>query len=644
VGTIEPIVRIYEKYGAAFTDDRRGGIPIGGNDDIGAGDAAPQIGPMLRSVLRLLEEIELEELLSLPLPPLPVRFHELPDGRIYLDVLVTLAGEENDQREAAVGLLRDRGLRVTTVAGNIVAGNVDVANVALLAVAVGEDAFIEAAGAVWPELDVSVPEVWGRGSGAQIGDFTGRGVVVGIVDSGVDVSHPSLRTVSGGTRILALWDQTLRGLSAPPGDYGYGSEWDASAIDAHLLATPPVAFPSADTTGHGTAVAGIAVSNGLAAPAGRYVGIAPDADIAVVVLEARPGALATSENVIDAVNYVFQVAAVLGKRAVVNISQGAQIGPHDPTGQFEQAIAGLLTLDAQRVVVTSIGNTGAADAHARLDVRTDSFVDLAVDVPRYAGPVVVIDIWYDVGDLAAIELADPAGNSTAIVTGSQNMGGRLGNDAWEIDGLLNVLQVRANWIQVKLRTAHRTGDVSPGTWTVRVHGAYMTTGEPVHAWLERGRPGSSPRFLAFHDPDVTLTAPAGANEVLAVGSYTLSPTLGPLSDFSGRGPTRSGSALSHICAPGAPVTTLAPSSTHAVAHTPHRGTSFAAAHVTGAIALILEANNALTRSQLQDCLLMCARMDADTLAGPSTGWGSGKLDIAAALQCAAASTNEGPIS
>ena len=117
-----------------------------------------------------------------------------------------------------------------------------------------------------------------------------------------------------------------RWILALPTGYGYGSEWDAVAIDAYLLASSPMVFPSTDATGHGTAVAGIAASNGLAAPTGRYVGIAPEADVVVVVLESRTGVFASSDNVIDAVKYVLETAAARGQRAVVNLSQGAKSG------------------------------------------------------------------------------------------------------------------------------------------------------------------------------------------------------------------------------------------------------------------------------------------------------------------------------
>ena len=159
---------------------------------------------------------------------------------------------------------------------------------------------------------------------------------------------------------------------------------------------------------------------------------------------------------------------------------------------------------------------GKADAHARVVVPGGGAADLEVHVPGTAGPFVTIDLWYELGDRIAIELMDPAGRLTPKVLGSQH--GVLGADAWEIDGVLNFLGVRANQMQVKIHPTTYTGDVSPGTWRLRIHGVFMGVGRPVHAWLERSASAGSARFLApFNDPDFTLTAPACADEVLTGG-------------------------------------------------------------------------------------------------------------------------------
>ncbi|NKE64177.1 S8 family serine peptidase, partial [Lentzea sp. PSKA42] len=181
------------------------------------------------------------------------------------------------------------------------------------------------------------------------------------IDSGVDVTHPSLIGPGGQTRILRLWDQGVS-IGQGPAAYNYGSEWDAAAIGLHFLGSS-AALPTVDTTGHGTAVAGIIASNGWGA-GGYCVGVASSADLIVVKLAAARGVFPSTANVTDAVRYVFEVAEGLGKRAVVNLSQGSQLGPHDPNGQLEMQITDVLEVNAERILVTSDWNVGDAKAHA----------------------------------------------------------------------------------------------------------------------------------------------------------------------------------------------------------------------------------------------------------------------------------------
>jgi subtilisin family serine protease len=598
-----------------------------------------QIGVLFRSVHRLIRELPYRELpYDFPLfqllagLPMPVRLRIDEDGEVVIDLLATLAAEDTASRERALGNLTEHGFHVTTWTGRVAAGYARVNDLDALET-VEDDVVVEAAHVVFPELNVSVPEAWNRPAGWSGSVPAGDDVVVGIIDSGIDVTHPSLRTPAGTTRVVRLWDQAIHAaVPGPPAAYPYGGEWDSAAIDAYLL---PVMTPfSARVTGHGTAVAGVAASNGQAAPVGRYVGVAPSADLIVVALDAHRGAFPSTANVVNAVEYVFDVADALGKRAVVNLSQGAQLGPHDPRGQLELAITDLVTADENRILVTSMGNVGDTDAHARLDVPGAGFVDLEVDVPSNVGPFVVLDLWFDAADHLAVEVIDPAGNASSTVDANQWDFGRLGTDLYDIQGTPVVLGVQANEVLVTLRTVHHWGDVTPGRWIARLNSRHRTSGQPVHAWLERGQL-ASPRFgPPYADADYTATAPATADEVLPVAAYSLSPTLGRFADLSSRGPDRRGRTLQGLSAPGDPITSCAASPFYTKAHAPDSGTSYAAAHVTGAIALLLQAEPTLTRKQVLDCLLQNARTDPDTAAGPATGWGAGKLDICAALRCA----------
>jgi subtilisin family serine protease len=581
-------------------------------------------GPLLSSVRRLTRQLEEQDILALPVPPLPVRlWADEPGGELRVDLLIDLGDEV--QVEGVIGRLAESGARIGTWTGRTAAASAPVRELGRL---LDNDlnVSIDAAATVRPSLDVSVPEAWNAGDAGAVGPWTGAGVVIGIVDSGIDVTHESFRTQSGSTRVLAIRNQVL------PGRPGH---WDAETIDHYLSSgTQPTAM--LDATGHGTAVAGVAAGNGQAAPSGRYVGLAPSADLVVVAIQAPRQAYGSTANLLDAAEFIFEFAEARGQRAVVNISQGVRIGAHDPAGALEHGFTELLDRDERRLLVFSAGNTADADAHARFCLAEGQEIDIPFDVPVGVGPVVLIDLWYDRDDEIELSVLAPGGWATEGVKGTESRVLHVGATTCDFKGVPNEMWVRANHVLVELTTSEHRGDVTDGRWVLRMAGASMTSGAPVDAWLDRGWRGS-PRFSGpTVDGDVTLTSPASARGAIAVGSYQVSPSIGPLTSSSARGPARRGEQVNLLAAPGESVTTCAAAPAAEAPHTRMRGTSIAAAHVTGALALLLEANPGLTREQATACIFANARTDEHTAAGPSSGWGAGKLDIAAALACAQA--------
>ena len=138
---------------------------------------------------------------------------------------------------------------------------------------------------------------------------SGRGVVVGIVDTGIDLAHADFRAASGQTRIKYLWNQPWSG--TPPAGFNYGAEYSEAQINAG-------GANHHDDDGHGTHVAGIAAGNGRATGNGyaayRYVGMAPEADLIVVKMRN------SDSDLINGVNYVFTRAAAMGKPAVALVA------------------------------------------------------------------------------------------------------------------------------------------------------------------------------------------------------------------------------------------------------------------------------------------------------------------------------------
>ncbi|MGW1563955.1 S8 family serine peptidase [Streptomyces sp. NPDC002144] len=485
--------------------------------------------------------------------------------------------------------------------------------------------YVEAAALVYPELNDSVPEAWDSPLAPSQGGPTGAGVIVGIIDSGVDVNHPSFVDSSGHTRILRLWDQTVAS-GQRPAAYDYGSEWDSAAIGLEILGSSSPA--SVDSTGHGTAVAGIIASNGRGGR-GYCVGVASEAELIVVKLDAGLD-YADTANLTDAVRYIFEVAEGLGKRAVVNLSQGVQRSPRDPNGQLEVLITELLEANQERILVTSAGNFGDAKTHALLQPVQGQSTDLKVDVPRGVGPSVVIDFWSDRTDSLHFQVIDPRGNLSATVTGRTHHCIFTNSDLCDFVRVSNAHGVEADNMLITIRAIPH---VSPGAWVVRITGDRVASSSPVHAWLERGLL-DSPKFQApFADASCTVTPPATADGVIVAGSYCMNPTRGQLAQSSGQGPDRTGNPLLLLTAPGEPITSCCPLAQCTSMHAQGAGTSLAAAHVTGAIALMLEKRPWLSRDQVLKCLLQNARTDQDTQAGPPNAWGAGKLNIHAALNC-----------
>ena len=175
--------------------------------------------------------------------------------------------------------------------------------------------------------------------------LSGRGVLVGIVDSGIDYANPDFRNEDGTTRIAYLWDQSVSG-NAPAG-YAAGREFTREEINAalseNISGSPLNGAPgrdaegtadrilSRDTSGHGTAVAGIAAGNGRGSEGRRYRGVAPEAElIAVKMGVPREGGFPRTTELMQGVDYIVRKALALGKPAAVNISFGNTYGSHEP--------------------------------------------------------------------------------------------------------------------------------------------------------------------------------------------------------------------------------------------------------------------------------------------------------------------------
>lgn len=511
---------------------------------------------------------------------------------------------------------------------------------------------VAAAAPIYPMLDVSALEidadaVWGAKPPVFTGN-SGRGVVVGIIDTGLDAMHADFRDAQNKTRIKYAWNQTTTGVK--PTGFTYGAEYTAASIDGGTAIIN-------DTDGHGTHVAGIACGNGRATGNGQaayqYVGIAPEADIVLVQISNNETGL------VDGVNYVFQKAAAMGKKAVINLSWSSGFGPRDGSGTLDAGISALT--GPGKLVSAAAGNYGDVGVHGRVNIASagqSSTVQFII--PTYApsaldAEYLAIEGWHDLGGQFDVKLTSPSGIVTPLVIPGGNSG-----DMFTADGRIwveNGIQVtsKAKRIYVYLND-YSTTTPKAGTWSLLVTRKSGSSTGICDFWVSTWRFGTttSPSFTGTAlDPTRTVTSPATADSVISSGAYATkvrwtnatggtslysgSPVVGAAASFSGQGPRRDGVQRPDVVAPGYGVSsalaTLVAPYTSTVWMMPDRvhriryGTSMAAAHLTGALALMLQSDPGLSPSKARLTLHRQARVDAFTGAVPNIKYGYGKLDL-----------------
>ena len=197
--------------------------------------------------------------------------------------------------------------------------------------------------------------------------LTGKGVVVGIVDTGFDPKHPDLRDAAGKSRVAWALDLSrqpygahadLEADYACTGGAGYSCAVFSSADLDELMLADSAQLPR-DTLGHGTHVASLAAGNGLSQTPPKYVGIAPEATIVGVRVTRTGEGSILDPDVLLATRFVFERAKELGMPAVVNLSLGSDFGGHDGLTPLERGLSEFVGQSQPgRAIVVAAGNSG----------------------------------------------------------------------------------------------------------------------------------------------------------------------------------------------------------------------------------------------------------------------------------------------
>lgn len=465
--------------------------------------------------------------------------------------------------------------------------------------------------------------------------LSGQGVLIAIIDSGIDYLLPDFQNESG-TRIQYLWDQSLnpdveKGYYAPRG-FGQGVEFSKEAIQKAIMMPTRVeslsVVSSMDVTGHGTAVASIAASSSSNQ---IYQGMAPDSELLIVKLGgAKVGGFPRTTELMRGITYCLQKAKELEKPMAMNLSFGNTYGAHDGSSLLERFLDNAAEVGRTSIVVGS-GNEGVSAGHVSGKVEQLTQIELLVGQLETG---LTVQLWKNYVDEIEITLVSPTGKQYQIL---QN---KTGTDTIVLDDM-KILVYRGEPTPYSVNQEIffdmiPDGDyLQSGIWIFQLKPVKIVTGLyqcylPSESIRNRGTRFVSP------STELTLTIPSTANKVITVGAYDT--VFDAYADFSGRGRKVNDDSSQiaipvkpDLVAPGVNIVAARSGGGYEVV----TGTSFATPVVTGAAALLME--DGIVKGEdiycygekLKAKLLRSARKLSSEVEVPNerTGWGALCLNI-----------------
>ncbi len=460
----------------------------------------------------------------------------------------------------------------------------------------------------------------------------GTGVIVGIIDTGIDYQHPAFRHNDGSTRIVSMWDQTVQ-TGTPPETFSYGSEYSRELINLALISAEPLTVvPSEDTNGHGTAIASIIA--GKTDNVQNFSGVATEAEYVVVKLkEAKlnlreisfvpENAVCYQESdVMLGARYLFSVARKLNRPLAICVALGTSQGGHDEHGATTGYLD-YLTHRPQICVSISGGNEGNSGRHyyGNIAVPTsDTLFELKVGSED---KLFAMEIWPYAPSRLTIEVTSPSGESTPLVYPGINTCERF-------NFVYNQGSLWINNITFEEETGEqlillRFQNPFTGIWSFKLHNL---ENEPFsfHSWLPSGDLISRETYFLQSNPSTTITSPGNAIRPLTVTAYNQSNDS--IWIDSGRGYTRTNQVKPDVAAPGYELPCAVPGGRYATL----TGTGASAAYACGITSMLLEwavirgNYTSITGTDISRLLTRSAYRDPNTTY-PNNIWGYGQIDI-----------------
>lgn len=424
--------------------------------------------------------------------------------------------------------------------------------------------------------------------------LTGKGVLIAIIDTGIDFTNADFRNPDGSTRIVFLNDLSQERI------------FSADEINVYLAnATPDREDPdivslerAKDYTGHGTAVAGIAASNGVGSDQ-LYSGVAPDAELLIVKLGYDiPDSFPRTTQLMKAINWVVITARSLGKPVSINLSIGNSYGPHDGSSLLETFLDAAADI-GRTVICVGSGNEGADAGHASITFAQNETGKKRVQlsIGNYETGL-NLQLWKNYSTTCSINLISPTGVTYQITNNPPSGPGIFLRPTASIDRSL-IIETDSEEILVYVGSPTpysinqeiyfdmipKEHYLSVGIWTIEV---IKKDPNPlsVDLYLPTGITRSENTRFEEYDIFSTLTIPSTASRVISVGAYNHRTDSVP--PFSGKGYVLSLQSRNYVkpdlIAPGVEIV----SNNLQNGYGTFTGTSFATPFVAGAAALLME--------------------------------------------------------
>lgn len=460
----------------------------------------------------------------------------------------------------------------------------------------------------------------------------GSGIMIGILDTGIDYRNPLFQNIDGSTRIAGIWDQTIQEGQMPE-EIDYGSEYTEEMINEALRSENPLEIvPSMDTDGHGTFIASVAA--GGADLEHRFIGAAPESVLAVVKLKQaktylkdfyaiRQDAVCYQENdIMLAMKYINVLARKRNMPLVICVALGTNLGGHNGSSLLSAMLDAYSSM-LNRSVVISAGNGAVQRRHFFHELREmNDVTEVEIRVEEGVEGFVV-ELWTTIPNVLTVAFTSPSGERTGYISLKQGYEYKeeFIFDQTDVDVEYRLLLENNDSQLIFMRFRNP----SQGIWKISVKPVRVSDGR-FHMWLPVPGFLTGEVYFLQADPDTTVAEPGSSLMAMTVAFYNGIDNSVDIN--SGRGYTRDERIKPDYAAPGVMVTGAGLNNEFVV----RSGSSVSVGIAAGASALLMEwvirqtGSRGVNSSQIRNIILLGAEQRPGA-ENPNREWGYGTMNL-----------------